>query len=183
MVRIYLLNIFLLLTFYNSLSTEDEKRFEYQKINDDCSYFFDRLQSGANYSKNKGVIKKGEVLLPNIFNSASNIDDKNIILRCQYSYGVYNLEEEKWIFPLEYSKIQQLSIGSENYLLVGKNNKIGLYGLDGNVLIPNDYETIKKIYSSKYLLKLTKDRKSSVYNFLNKEFIICLLYTSDAADD
>nr|WP_315194892.1 WG repeat-containing protein [uncultured Flavobacterium sp.] len=160
-------------------------RYSTDKINDQTVWIYDKYNTsnGTKY----GINKKGQVLLPMIFdrNSYNVVSDNNsFIIGIGNNYGLYNIDKEKWEIPMTYYSLS--SIGNDLFLARTKSNSYGLLTRDNKVLIPFEWDDIRTIsgVDNYFILQDKKSSLRGVYNLISGKFVIpCEYNTLETLDN
>ena len=157
----------------------DKNKYGTQKIYDGYEWFY--LKSTGSYSSKKGILKNGKILLPMIFTAStySSNRQRHVILALGTSYGIYDLETEKWTVPLVYNNVNYLSKDlysaskDRRYAIIDANNNAFtkfkwsnisvISGID-NYLFVNDFSSPTKL--------------RGIYNLLTQKMAIPCQYES-----
>jgi hypothetical protein len=111
----------------------------YGSLNDQYDLYCEKY--GKNKSSNLGIVdKKGNVILPHLFSknyySSSNDD---VLLYMNSKYGMFNLNELRWVIPLEYEELNNLG---NNLFSAKKYGKWGVISKDNVTIVPFEWSQI-----------------------------------------
>jgi len=120
-------------------------KYETYRIYGDYEWFYEK-NSGGSYSRKKGIMYRGEIILPMIFKGETYYNSNNlqgyIKLGLDNTYGLYNLEERTWSIPIMYTQITSLG---KNMFSVGVDKKFGIVDIENNIILDFDWSAIVKV--------------------------------------
>lgn len=150
-------------------------RYRTSSINNQLDWFYDR--NDDSYSKKYGILKNGEILLPNIFSRYDSYSSNSkYILYINGNYGLYDVVEEKWVIPMIYSSLRSIGDGTKTRYRARKNGKSGIVDVENNVIVDFKWEEITTLSGiENYIIVTTGKRpnkKKGVYSITNKKLSI-----------
>lgn len=129
---------------YNSKYRSNNPNSKYQttQIYEGYELVYERFGTDG-YSRTYGVLKRGELLLPIIFKAPNYYSKKKqIVLGIENTYGLFNLETEKWDIPLEYSSLNLLA---KNLYIAKQGLRSGIVDDKNNIITSFDWSSISVI--------------------------------------
>ena len=117
-------------------------------------------------SKKYGILKKGKIILPDIF-SYEATENNHIILGINRLKGLYDLEEEKWDMPIMYEYISHLH---NNYYVIKQEGLFYIVDYKGNKIINEKFNSVLKTH--KNLITVVKNYKKGLLNLATKKYNI-----------
>ena len=95
-------------------------------------------------------------------------DNKNIVVEEHGKKGIYDIEVNNLIIPIEYDEISEIS----TLLKVKKNNLYTLYNEQGKIIVSNVDDILYQNYPNTNFLSIKNNDKKSLYDVKNDKFII-----------
>lgn len=129
---------------YNSKYRSNNPNSKYQttQIYEGFELVYERFGNDS-YSRDYGVLKRGEMILPIIFKASNYYSKKKqIILGIERTYGLFNLETEKWDIPIEYSS---LSLLAKNLYIAKQGMRAGIVDENNNIVTDFNWSSISAI--------------------------------------
>ena len=150
----------------------NNKRYKKSRINDVFSYYYE--ENSKSYNKKYGILKNNNKILPNIFSKhySSNLLLTQKILSLNGSYGLFNMETEKWDIPMEYSSLDLLNNGLFKAVF---NGNYGIIDANGKIIIEFKWKYIDKIYTvdNYYIVKnKSNSNKKGLLSIFDKKLTI-----------
>ena len=131
--------------------------------------------NNGSYESLNGLLNNNdELVLPIIFKNLYNLGNTFYTASLNNKYGVYDSSKNKWVVPLVYDNISNTD--DKNHFIVSSNNKYGLIDKFNNPILPQEYNSIYKVYNSNDLYVLQQNKKRAVYSVLGKSLIIPFEY-------
>jgi hypothetical protein len=155
------------------------QKYKLNSINDEYDWFYDKKSSYGSGRKHGIVDKKGEVILPNIFNYKYGGDSYNKIIYIDNNYGLFNLREKKWNIPLKYDYLESIN---NNFYSAKKHGVYKIIDFDNNVVSNDIWTSVKKISKVENYVIVSKKKNQEtlygVFSLLEKKIIIPCIYSS-----
>jgi|GEM_PF-3524007 len=169
-------------TMYNSKYRDNSTNIKFvtSALAGDYELVYERYATDR-YNRTYGVLKRGEILLPIIFKSKGthNSSITQLILALGESYGLYNLESEKWDIPLEYTSLSLLSKGM---YIAKKGQKSGILDENNNIIADFNWFSISAISGLDNYVMITESNvsnsRSGIYNIISKKVTVDPQYKS-----
>lgn len=151
----------------------------YSGINDNYDLYCEK------YSKNRynnlGIVdKEGNVVLPHLFGKSYGNSSKNeIILYISNNYGLFNVNELRWVIPMEYEELSDLS---NNLYAAKKNGKWGVIDNNNKEIVPFEWYQVNSISNLENYIMVTatnySSRLSGVYSLAERKMVVPCIYSS-----
>lgn len=78
-------------------------------------------------------------------------------------YGVVNTEVADYVVPALYRSIEPISQDKNTGYIVKFDTKAGIFGSNGQEILPSEYDSISKLNSTDFF-KATKNKETNIYN-------------------
>lgn len=159
----------------NSSKYKYNSNYKTTSINNNLDWFYDRNEDS--YSKNYGILKDGQILLPNIFRRYDSYSSNNkYILYINGNYGVYDVFEEEWVVPMVYSSLRLIDDGTKTKYRAVKDGVSGIIDVENNVIVDFKWDNIENLSGiSNYIIVTTgvrPNKKKGIYSITNKKLSI-----------
>lgn len=124
-------------------SGSGNKKYEINRINDVASLIY-RYNSSTGDNE-YGVMKNGRQVLPMIFKSGYSSSEYNAMIRILgigKKYGVFDIETEKWIIPIQYD---EMTAFNSSTFIVRKGAFYGILDISNKMLVPMEWNRLQKV--------------------------------------
>jgi hypothetical protein len=167
----------------NPFSFEPVKSIQYNpkfgianSINDRYDFYWEKNSSNR-YNAYGIVDKDGNVILPHLFTRGSgpNNNYEVVLAISGTSYGLFNLEEQRWTIPMMY---QELSSLGNNVFVAKKDNRWGLVDNNNAMIGPFLWKQTDRLYHLENYLMVSIDDAWGIYSIVEKKLTIPAEYTS-----
>ncbi|MFV0472468.1 MAG: leucine-rich repeat domain-containing protein [Paludibacteraceae bacterium] len=109
-------------------------------------------------NEKRGLLNgKGEEILPVIFDKIVRMANSVYLVKYGEEYGCYN-ESGLEIIPVIYNKILKNKYSESHPIVLDNKQQMGVYSLEGNVIVPVEYKSIFPINYNTYLVKNNKSQ-------------------------
>jgi hypothetical protein len=152
-------------------------KFKRENIFGDYELFYEQSND---YNITYGILKKGEILLPNIFKTDRYAARRKhqIVFQLGNNYGLYNLDVEDWDIPFTYSHLKSLG---KNMYLARINDKYGVVDGINQIVVDFKWKSIQQIYGiENYVIveNFSSPKQRGIYNILSKKMTVAPQYSA-----
>jgi hypothetical protein len=143
-------------------------------LNKTISFIYRYNASTGEYEN--GIIKNNRQILPAIFKADhyNEYTTSSRILGIGSKYGVYDLENEKWIIPIEFDRMSALN--STAYI-VSKGGFYGVLDQSNKYLVPLEWSDIQKIREMDNYAIVSKNSNKGILNVTDNKLTAPCVYS------